>query len=458
MIVIRLTPHGELDPDVLRRRDRERAGLECGGAAVERVERRGARRRTVPRRPRYPVRLRDDGALDRSFVSDVFAAANGRPGADGRLVVARKVPEHGSCAVARLDPDGALDPLFGAREFVLGELRRRRPRRATVRRWSRRADDGDLSVRRLLGGGAIPPARAVLKDFSYTTVRRGRRGRAGGAGHVRSRSGVAAGRHLPAHPGRHRAGGRGLSRSPTTYHHPGGPDARDGAGHRARRHRRRGQRDDPAGGDGDDAEPARPRLRGERVREPHRRSRRRRPGAHAHRDPTPRADRHARPHRHARDRDRTASPGATATATATATPGPTATASPGPTATATTTASASPGPRATASPLPGVATPTPTASPRPDYAAALKALRLPRLTARGGAVTFTVKPVGTTLTVTLRSRGRKPVVYGRGSGTRRITVRLNAAGRKAARRTLKVDVVLSAGGARRTVAATIRAR
>ena len=108
--------------------------------------------------------------------------------------------------------------------------------------------------------------------------------------------------------------------------------------------------------------------------------------------------------------------------------------------------------------MPGVATPTPTATPRPDYSGALKALKLPRLTARGGAVTFTVKPVGTTLTVTLRSRGRKPVVYGRGSGTRRITVRLNAAGRKAARRTLKVDVVLSAGGARRTVAATIRAR
>ena len=172
MFVIRLTPDGELDTTFsgdgiasgLGWNAREPLSNAWNVAALD-----GG---LFLDTPSYPVHLLDDGAIDRSFVSDVFATVNGRPGADGRLIVARKVPNTDRARLQRLDPDGALDPQFGVREFAVGELVVTAPASdgATL---IASAEDGDLVLRRLLGGGAIPPARAVLRDFSYTTVPEG---------------------------------------------------------------------------------------------------------------------------------------------------------------------------------------------------------------------------------------------------------------------------------------------
>ena len=149
--------------------------------------------------PAYPVRLRDDGERDWSFVSDVYGSREQSPGR-GRQ---RSSSHRGwrtriACASGGSTPTARWIRLFGAREFAVGEI-------VSIGAGERRRDAGRVgrpmatcSVRRLLGGGAIPPARAVLRDFSLTTVRGGRRRGASGAGHVRSRAGVAAGRHVPA--------------------------------------------------------------------------------------------------------------------------------------------------------------------------------------------------------------------------------------------------------------------
>ena len=65
-----------------------------------------------------------------------------------------------------------MDPLFGTRELALGEAVVTEPAAGGATLVASAAD-GQLELRRLLGGGAIPPARAVLKDFSNATVPEG---------------------------------------------------------------------------------------------------------------------------------------------------------------------------------------------------------------------------------------------------------------------------------------------
>ena len=122
MVLVRLTPSGALDPafsgDGIANGLRWSAGelLWTGWSAAE-----------FPGGglfvdgPNHAVRLSDAGELDWSFVSDVFGAANSRPDEDGRVVVAQPIPNTDRTRFARLDPDGALDPLFGTRELALGE-------------------------------------------------------------------------------------------------------------------------------------------------------------------------------------------------------------------------------------------------------------------------------------------------------------------------------------------------
>ena len=210
MVLIRLTQSGALDPAFSE--DGIANGLRWSAGDLLRTGWSGAAFADgglFVDGPRRAVRLSADGALDWSFVSDVFGAANSRPDEDGRVVVAQPIPNTDRTRFARLDPDGALDPLFGTRELALGESRRDRA-------GGRRCDAGGVGGRR--AARAPPPARRRRDPAGPRRAEgllerdraRGRQRRAGGAGHARSRSGVVAGRHLPAHLGRHRAGGGGL--------------------------------------------------------------------------------------------------------------------------------------------------------------------------------------------------------------------------------------------------------
>ncbi len=232
MIVVRLTADGELDPTFsgdgiangLGWSERERlynawsvAALDGGGLSLD--------------TPAYPVRLRDDGELDWSFVSDVFGSPNSRPGADGQ---ARRRAAGCRTRIARasrrLNPDGALDPAFGAREFALGEIvvdgagERRRDAGRVGRRW--RPDGAPPARRRRDPAGARGAAGLLAHDRRRraTTGSRWCRSRSISRrrGRRTSRSGS---------PRRHGAGGaRTTALAARRGDHPGGPDARDGAG------------------------------------------------------------------------------------------------------------------------------------------------------------------------------------------------------------------------------------
>ena len=192
---------------------------------------------------------------------------------------------------------------------------------------------------------------------------------------------------------------------------------------------------------------------------PHRRGRRRRAGSTT---PTPdrrRRRRPPRPQRRQRSQQRSQRPPPRPDRHAlTASPGPTATAHVDRHRPTDRNRPARPDrvaePTPTASPLPGVATPTPTATPRPDYSAP-EGLTLPRLT-RAAAPSPSPSARRRHAHRQL-SPAAQPVIYGRGSGTRRVTVRstppaqgraARPEGRRRAQR----------GSTKRKVAATIRAR
>lgn len=403
--------------------------------------------------PRQYVRVTRDGDLDPDFVSDVDASLEVQPGVDGRTVV--HTPWYGRVTrFQRLNPDGSLDPEFGLREHDVDPdftVPLRDGSTALVQRGG-----GRTEVRRLLGGGAPPPpVRVVVTEFPALGVYEGDTG----AKVVQATFGLA--RAWPEDVSFRVVSVDGAATAGTDY------EAVDElvtipAGERYATVPVTILGDTVYEWDDDFTLVATPVTPNVRVL------------AYgkgtvslwqdlADVDPTPTPT-------------PTATPSATATAEPTVTPEPTATPTPEPTATAEPTATPTPEPSASPTPTPlpaSSATPTPFVAPAPapraDIAGALRALKLPALAAKGGAATFTVRPSATlaptALTFSLRSRARKPVVYGRATapaaaGSRHVTLRLNAAGKRALKqaKALRVEVVIGAGGSTRTVAAKLTRR
>ncbi|MBE2317117.1 hypothetical protein DVA67_014135 [Solirubrobacter sp. CPCC 204708] len=106
-----------------------------------------------------PVVLTADGAVDWSFVSDLRELPAFAVDPEGRILA-----ESGD-TVRRLNPDGSLDALYGAARLTLEGDDRALAALPGGDLAVADAADGDIRLRRVLGGGTVPPARAVLKRF-----------------------------------------------------------------------------------------------------------------------------------------------------------------------------------------------------------------------------------------------------------------------------------------------------